>query len=60
MFREGLKAIMEMVKNSTSEKLLYGLEVVSNGEYFIDSSIFPQVVDILKKYGAHSILQFRL
>jgi DNA-binding NarL/FixJ family response regulator len=40
-----------MVKDSTSAKLLHGLESISNGEYFIDSSIFPQLVDVLKQFS---------
>ena len=40
-----------MVKDSASEKLLQGLESISKGEYFLDSFIFPQLVDILKKFS---------
>ena len=44
-------AIGYMVKDSTSEKLLLGIESVSNGEYFIDNAVFPQLVEILKKFS---------
>lgn len=40
-----------MVKESASEKLLNGLESISKGEYFLDSFIFPQLVDILKTFS---------
>ncbi len=40
-----------MVKESASERLLHGLESVSEGEYFLDSSIFPQLVEIIKKFS---------
>lgn len=40
-----------MVKESASEKILHGLELISKGEYFLDSSIFPQLVDILKTFS---------
>ncbi len=40
-----------MVKDSASEKLLQGLESISKGKYFLDSFIFPQLVDILKKFS---------
>lgn len=40
-----------MVKESASEMLLDGLSSISKGEYFFDRSIFPQLVDILKKYS---------
>lgn len=44
-------ALGYMVKESASEKLLSGLESVSKGEYFFDSSIFPQLADILKHFA---------
>ena len=40
-----------MVKESASEKLLHGLESISKGDYFLDSFIFPQLVDILKTFS---------
>ena len=40
-----------LVKESASEKLLQGLESISKGEYFLDSFIFPQLVDILKTFS---------
>ena len=40
-----------MVKESASEKLLHGLESILKGEYFLDSFIFPQLVDILKTFS---------
>ncbi len=40
-----------MVKESASEKLLQGLESISKGNYFIDSFIYPQVVDILRNFS---------
>lgn len=40
-----------LVKESASEKLLQGLEAISKGEYFLDSFIFPQLVDILKQFS---------
>ncbi len=41
-----------IVKDSTSEKVLQGLESVAKGEYYFDSAIFPQLVDILLKLSA--------
>ncbi len=40
-----------MAKESASEKLIDALESVSKGEYFFDSSLFPQLVEILKKFS---------
>lgn len=40
-----------MVKESASENLVRGLESVLGGEYYFDSSIFPQLVNILKKFS---------
>ena len=40
-----------LVKGSASERLLLGLESISNGEYFLDSAVFPQVVDVLKGFS---------
>jgi len=44
-----------MVKESASIKLLHGLESISKGEYFLDSLIFPQLVDILKQFSNKEI-----
>lgn len=44
-----------MVKESASIKLLHGLESISKGEYFLDSFIFPQLVDILKQFSNKEI-----
>ena len=38
-----------ILKDSTSEKVLQGLESVAKGKYFFDSAIFPQLVDILMR-----------
>jgi DNA-binding NarL/FixJ family response regulator len=46
-----------VVKDAPSEKILQALDMVSRGEYFLDSSIAPQVVDRLaeREVGATKI-----
>jgi len=39
-----------VVKESASERLLHGLEAVSKGEYFLDSSVSYQVVHNMMKF----------
>ncbi len=39
-----------VVKESASEKLLKGLELVANGEYFLDSAVSHHVVKALMKF----------
>jgi len=40
-----------VVKESASAKLLAGLESVSKGDYFLDNSIAPEVIEKLKKFS---------
>ncbi len=46
-FQAGAKGYV--VKDAPSEKILQALDLVSRGEYFLDSSIAPQVVERLTK-----------
>jgi len=49
-FQAGAKGYV--VKESASERLLDGLESVSNGEYFLDSSISQELVEKLMSFPA--------